>query len=213
MSGGLYEVVLTRLKEISFAGRLSFNFYNEPLLHPQLETYIGRAKEVLPEVKVHLYSNGTLLTKEKFDQLDSAGVDQYIITRHEMEMDRDFAFETTYAELAPAQKKRVVYKNYDEIKLFNRGGFLPHLGDKGLALHPCFLPSHMMIVTVDGHVLPCFEDFKEDKVFGNLRTHSIKEIWDQDSYAQFRKDLARGLRHLHGPCRDCNRSDVLPPFN
>ncbi len=213
MSEEVYDLILCRLKEISFSGRLSFNFYNEPLLHHRLEVFVRKTKDVLPEVKIHLYSNGTLLTKEKFDLLDAAGVDRFMVTRHEMEMNREYVFEKTFRHLSSSQVKKVVYKNFDEIKLFNRGGFLPHLGDQGLPLHPCFLPTHVMIITVDGQVLPCFEDFKEKKVFGNLRAHTIKEIWENETYVQFRKDLQRGLRHLHDPCRKCNRSDVLPPFD
>lgn len=212
MTRDLYETVLFRLNEISFAGRISFNFYNEPLLHPDLAYFCQRTKEVLPGTFLDVYTNGTLLTLKKFIELEAAGIDRFVITRHEMEMADDYTFEETFQSLSAAQKTKVIYRDFNAVTLFNRGGLLPHLG-KGLDLHPCHLPKHLIVITVNGNILPCFEDFKESKIFGNVLTESLPEIWHNSAYANFRKDLERGLRHLHSPCKGCNRSEVLPPFN
>jgi radical SAM protein with 4Fe4S-binding SPASM domain len=215
MSFALYELILNNLLEIDFGGRISYDFYNEPTLHPELERFVKRTKELLPKVKIHLYSNGTLLDSHKFHGLVTAGVDHFTITRHEMEFQdgKKYVFDETYKNLSDDLKKRVIYKTYQDLKLVNRGGLLKHIGAKGLALTPCHLPTHMLTVTVDGRILSCFEDYEEHLVFGDLKTQKLIDIWEKENYIQFRSDLKKGLRHLHRPCNECDRKQVLPPFN
>lgn len=211
METALYSKILDNLEEIQFQGRLSYHFYNEPLLHPNLTQYVELTKRRLPNVQLHLYSNGTLLTYQKFSQLRLAGVDKFIITRHmKDEKSPSYVFDSTYRGLSEGEKNSVVYRSFKEVQLFNRGGILKTLGSDGLPLHPCHLPSHMLTVTVDGRILSCFEDFHEHQVFGDLKTEKLVDIWRRDSYIQFRKHLKAGLRHLHEPCKNCNRNAVLP---
>ena len=180
MSRELYSRILENLAEISFAGRLSYDFYNEPLLHPDLPYFVEKTKQKLPGVEVHLYSNGTLLTEEKFHQLLNVGVDLFIITRHEEDMNKaHYAFDEVFSRMLPEQKAKVRYRNHTDLHLVNRGGLLTHLGAEGLPLHPCHLPSHMMTITVDGRILSCFEDFREEKVFGDLKSQKLIDIWQE----------------------------------
>ncbi len=214
MSGEFYQFVLQKFADISFTGRISLDFYNEPMLHPQLERLISLTREVLPSTQLHLYSNGTLLTQEKFVSLENLGVARFVITRHEADVDskKPYIFDETLKKLTKIQQDKLIYRDHTALRLFNRGGLLKHLGT-GLALHPCHLPSHMMTVTVDGRILSCFEDFNEELVFGDLKTQNLIDIWNSEKYVTFRKNLKRGLRHLHSPCRNCNRAEVLPPFD
>ena len=60
---------------------LILNGIGEPLLHPQLEAYIRRAKEQMPATGwVGFQSNGLLLTKEKASSLVAAGLDRICIS-------------------------------------------------------------------------------------------------------------------------------------
>lgn len=213
MSRELYLSIVEQLAGISFSGRISYDFYNEPLLHPDLLYFVEQTKIRLPDVSIHLYSNGTLLSEEKFKALSSAGIDLFVITRHEEDIGKDqYTFAKVFDQLTADQKLKVRYRDHTDLHLVNRGGILTHLGKDGLPLHPCHLPSHMLTITVDGRILSCFEDFREEQVFGDLKTQKLIDIWETPSYISFRKDLKRGLRHLHSPCRNCNRKEVLPPF-
>jgi radical SAM protein with 4Fe4S-binding SPASM domain len=213
MSLDLYTRILEQLVEMSFSGRISFDFYNEPLLHPKLEQLVGLTKKRLPSVKMHLYSNGTLLTVLKFRALLDAGIHSFVITRHEMDEERSFTFEKTLNELTADELQSVIYRKHSEIRLFNRGGSLPHLGTATLALSPCFIPSHLLTILVDGRVLGCFEDFKEELIMGDIKSEKLIDIWSNEKYTKLRRSLMRGLRHQHSPCRSCNRTQVLPPFH
>ena len=214
MSTELYSTVIAQLAAINFKGRISYDFYNEPLLHPKISEFVALTKQQLPECKIHLYSNGTLLSDKKFRELLVAGVDRFVITRHEEDIDSsNYLFEKTFALLSQEERSRVQYKKFTDLTLVNRGGLLRHIAAEGLPLHPCFIPSHMLTVLNDGRVLSCFEDFNEDLVFGDLKSEKLIDIWQKDSYKRFRGDLKKGLRHLYEPCKNCSRRESLPPFD
>lgn len=71
----------------------------------------------------------------------------------------------------------------------------------------------IITVTVSGNVLPCFEDYEEHLVMGSLRDKTLMEIWNSEKYLQFRKSLRFGQRHLHTPCKTCNRRESLQPLS
>lgn len=202
----LYTKLMQELKTLSFEGRVSYHFYNEPLLHPDFEGIVRQTREALPKAAIVLYTNGVLLSKERLEKLLALGVDEFLVTRHEE--DQDYAFEQTYRSLLPHIRKHVTYKDYRELNLTNRGGML-NFG-KGLSLAPCYIPSMIATVTVSGNVLPCFEDYEETLVMGNLGEQSLMEIWNSEKFSQFRKNLRLGQRHLYGPCKDCSRFESLP---
>lgn len=213
MNMPLFQLIIQRLVEVNFSGRISFHLYNEPLLHPKLKEFVEITKLYLPLAFIHLYSNGTLLTTAVFEGLQSAGVDKFIITRHEKDIeDSNYAFKQTWKALSERQKVQVEYEPFQKIHFVNRGGLLPHLGKNGLDLHPCHLPTHMLSITVDGRVLSCFEDFNENLVFGDLKKQTLSEIWNSMAYSDFRKKLKMGMRHKFKPCDGCNRREALPPF-
>jgi radical SAM protein with 4Fe4S-binding SPASM domain len=208
MSKELYYKIIADLKEIGFQGRISYDFYNEPTLCKNLVHFVEYTKQQLPKVRIVLYSNGTLLNDQLFNQLESAGVDRYIITKHE-EVE-DYIFETTYSLLSDQQKEKVMYKHNSEIEKYNRGGLLDHIGDKIKNLTPCYIPSWLISITNKGTVLPCFEDFFQELAMGDCNKQSLKDIWYSDKFVSFRKELKMGLRQKYGPCKDCNRLRVLP---
>lgn len=214
MSFELFQLVLDNLVEINFKGRISYDFYNEPLLHPQLERFVKETKLRLPQSPIHLYSNGTLLTEKKVHSLLDCGIDKFIITRHiQDETSEKYLFDQVFQTLSDDQKKKFNYRSHHDLQLVNRGGILKHLGENGLPLHPCHLPSHLLTITVDGRILSCFEDYNENLVFGDLKTEKLIDIWNRESYVLFRRSLKLGMRHLFEPCKNCNRKEVLPPFN
>ena len=50
----LYRRIIAQLSEIGFSGRLSFNFYNEPLLRKDFETLVAIARAALPFARLLL---------------------------------------------------------------------------------------------------------------------------------------------------------------
>lgn len=209
MSQEIFERVVSELKKISFAGRISFDFYNEPMLSSHLISFIRDARRELPMTSIELYSNGTMLTVDIYRELIKAGVSKFIITKHES-ADSNYIFDKTFALLSDDEKKILFYRLHTDIQKTNRGGLIKDIGsDVSTAFMPCHLPDQMLTITVKGNVVPCFEDFYQKNQMGNIMEESLMDIWTSAKYREFRSFLRRGLRHKFEACRTCSRLEVL----
>ena len=83
--------------------------------------------------------------------------------------------------------------------LHNWGGTLHQQSDVN---YPCYRPWLTFTVLWDGRVTLCCADFDGHTVLGDLNTHSIQDIWNNDAYRAVRRE------HLEsgGPdvCRSCD---------
>ena len=194
MPDKVFVTTVEQLADVGFAGRISYHLYNEPLLRKDLERLIGIVHTLLPEALQLLLSNGDFLTDERYDSLRRAGVDYFFVTRH-LPSGPDY----------PERPFQVVQRSGDLI-LTNRGGFLEELPPPpGEAPHtPCWAPSEMLIVSVTGDVLLCYEDAEREHVMGNvLKTH-IADIWNSERFREYRRRLEQGDRQVDAMCTRCS---------
>ncbi len=207
MSFQTFKNIISQLEDIKFNGVMSFSFYSEPTLNSNLSSFISFAKSKL-NIRVELYTNGTLLDCEKFIKLESAGVDVFIVTKHEHTP--NYLFDETWKHLQKDQKNKVKYRDYSEINLTNRGGILKNIESKvDTTFLKCLIPSKMLTITIQGNVIPCFEDFFQYNQMGNINQLHLRDIWESEKYLKFREELNQGLRHLYKACDGCNRLEVL----
>jgi radical SAM protein with 4Fe4S-binding SPASM domain len=208
ISDELFLTILTQLRELDFKGKISFSFYNEPLLNKHLDSYVKLTKKYLPFSFIEIYTNGSLLTKQKIEDLLLSGVDLFTITRHEDVIGTKL--EEILESLSKMEAEKIKYRKYNEINLTNRGGILNHLvNDKKTTFLPCKIPEKVVSITLLGNVLPCFEDFFQKNIMGNVQDQHIKEIWNSKKYLEFRNNLKYGLRHKYETCANCSRLEVL----
>lgn len=209
MKRELFLELMKQLQKLDYRGRICYHFYNEPMTSPQLSEFVRISKQFVPMSRSELYSNGTLLTLEKFEELEQAGMDKFSITRHEGT--KVFAFEKTWSALNDEQKKKVKYSDHQDLILSSRGG-LVETGVDGVVPPlklPCFVPSLTVIVTVHGNVVTCYEDYLQKTVMGNIQKDSIDKIWNSPSYQHLRKALKEGRRSEFEVCKDCNNRLVI----
>jgi MoaA/NifB/PqqE/SkfB family radical SAM enzyme len=84
--------------------------------------------------------------------------------------------------------------------LHNWAGTLNHESDVNF---PCYRPWLTFTVLWDGRVSLCCADFDGRTVLGDLRTQSIKEVWNSEPYRKVRRD------HLdHGGPDICQSCDL-----
>jgi len=189
MSDALFQRVIGMLAEIAFSGRLSFHFFNEPLLHPRLEELVAFARAALPLTHMVLYTNGDLLDDRRHQALLTAGIDLFLVTRHGWDdfPDRPFQF----------------VQHPDNFALSGRGGTIAGL-ERPLEL-ACFGPSEMMIVTLNGDVVLCHEDANRQYVMGSLASQDLATVWHSQAFVTARHALEDGKRG-DGPeiCRHCD---------
>jgi radical SAM protein with 4Fe4S-binding SPASM domain len=69
----------------------------------------------------------------------------------------------------------------------------------------CSFLWYSLTVLWDGHVTPCPQDFFQEFVLGDLRTQSIREIWDGKPLVGLRDSLAREDWQNIRPCNTCDR--------
>lgn len=68
----------------------------------------------------------------------------------------------------------------------------------------CMMPFIHMYLNTDGNVLPCCTA-QYGLPLGNVRTHTIKEIWNNESYKEIRKKIVNGEQIPH--CKNCYLHD------
>ena len=209
MSDEVFDTLLGQLKDINYSKNIGLHFYGEPLLSPNLERRIAGFRKELPAVKILVYSNGTLLTEAKLKSLVTAGLSKIIVTKHSDSYDKHFAFDQVFEDLGEELKSFVKYQPYTNIKLTNRGGAVKIEGAKAVPDAPCYIPTSMLVVTLKGNVLPCFEDYFQKYEMGNIMQSDVMKIWQSEKYKNFRRDLKLGLRSKYEICKVCNRTEVL----
>lgn len=67
----------------------------------------------------------------------------------------------------------------------------------------CWKLWHANVITWDGLVVPCCFDKDAAHRLGNLNMQSIKEIWRNDNYKQFRKELMTSRKNID-ICANCS---------
>lgn len=199
MSDQVFERLLNELKQINFTGRISYHFYNEPLLRRDLERLIERASARLPDVHQVLFTNGDLLTDERYASLRQAGAKYIVITSHD---------NTPHPE-RPFQ----IVQFSGNLELTNRGGIMTHLPKVTAEIlrKPCYAPSEMLIVTVTGDIVLCYEDAKRQHVMGNILENSLEEIWFSEKFVRVRDSLSQGQRtEASSMCQECtNQAHII----
>lgn len=77
----IFEKIMKELAEINYSGGLAFHQYNEPLLeYEHLCKCIEVAKKYNKNIRLELYTNGDLLTKQKLRELRQLGIDRLVVT-------------------------------------------------------------------------------------------------------------------------------------
>ncbi|MFM6929762.1 MAG: radical SAM/SPASM domain-containing protein [Bdellovibrio sp.] len=204
MTESLFRQILGELKQLNYQGRISYHFYNEPLLSPDLDKFVLLTKEYLPQCRIEIFTNGTLLNEARLLDLITRGVDKFTVTKHHST--KEYPFEDLLKTLSPEVRDKIKFQHYKDLILTSRGGLLGigYKEEKPPLNLPCFIPSMVLIVTVNGNVVPCYEDYNEENFMGNLKDKSLMEIWHSDKYRQFRKDLQQRKRDAYPVCRSCN---------
>jgi cyclic pyranopterin phosphate synthase len=200
ISNAVFDRLLVEAGRLGFRGRFSFHLYNEPLLHPSLAALIRRASASLREATLVIYTNGDRLTDARYTELAEAGTHHFVVTTHS-------------GRPQPARERQTVQEPA-RLQLTNRGGALQHLAPPSEATRsrPCYAPSEMLIVTIDGDVLLCYEDAFRGCVMGNILRSPLDEIWFAKHFSNLRSLLAQGRRtEAAGICSACsNLAHTVP---
>lgn len=206
MKEELFKNIVDQLADIHYSGRFSVFSNNEPLLDDRIVELNRYAREKLPNAVMHMFTNGTLLTLDKFialtDILDELIIDNY---QQELKLIKPCVQIQEYCKDHPElpQKVTIVLRKPQEI-LTSRGGTAPNRkkiaeygGDR------CALPFKQMIVRPDGKVSLCCNDAIGKYTLGDLNKEKLLDIWFGARFQKVRQCLYEG-RENWGDCKHCD---------
>jgi cyclic pyranopterin phosphate synthase len=188
MANEVFERLMAELSRLDFHGLVAFHFLSEPLLRLDLHKLVRMVRNRVAGAIPILYTNGTLLTEHRYNVLVEAGIARFVVTDHR-------------GDGLPERQWQMLLKPAD-LLITNRGGEV----SPGECLDvPCFVPSEMLFVSVEGNVFLCYEDARQQTLFGNIMRIPLDKIWESEEYKQLRSILREGRRR-DGPasCRSCN---------
>lgn len=191
----LFQKIVDELAGLNYTGKIALFSNNEPLLDERIIDFYKYGRSMLPNAYFFMFTNGTLLTLEKFIELipylDELVIDNY---NQELKLIPNSRAIKQYCESHEYLKDKVtiVLRKPNEI-LSTRGGDAPNR--KQMISYPdatCVLPFKQMIVRPDGKVSLCCNDPLGKNTLGDLAEESILEVWYGKKYGQVRKALLIG---------------------
>lgn len=201
MEEDIFNKIIDELAEIKFSGRISPQFYGEPLLDKRLIRFMEYARKKLPKAKLVLISNGDYLTVECFNRLLDVGINDFLITQHGETMTTNIKNLFTYLKKYPTHEKKVKYLHFEEnTPLFNRGGSVKPKVQ--LNFPRCSYPGNPVVIDYAGDVVLCCNDYLKNVVFGNVKTKKLIDIWFSKRYSSMRKQL-RNMEFSLPICKKC----------
>lgn len=196
---GLWHKFLSELHELNYAGQVGLAMHNEPGLVPDFVKRIRQVKAYAPHALVILFSNGDFY--KEIESWVNAGVTRIFITEH--------------PPMRQEWRDRImpIAKKYPSIVLVSQ---LPvesihdHAGNAGNKVFktdwkacPQASPTMLLGVTIQhtGKAVVCCWDYHGEVVVGDLRTQTMKQIWESHKFVGLRKLLAQG----YAPTPLCER--------
>lgn len=206
MSRELFERIVYQLEEIGYSGRFTTYSNNEPLMDERIVEFNQFARKHLPNARMHMFTNGTLLTLDKFvaltDVLDELIIDNY---HQQLKLIKPCEQIKEYCEEHPELKKKVTIslRKPQEI-LTSRGGTAPNRKELvEYGKDRCVLPFKQMIIRPDGKISLCCNDALGRFTLGDTNKEKLLDIWYGPRFQMVRKCLYGG-RENWGNCKNCD---------
>lgn len=210
MSEELFRKIIADLKKINYDKTLMLLANNEILLDKNILQRLEYARKELPNCHMKMFTNGKLLTIEKFKHiLDNNLVDEMIINN----------YNSTRKLTPPIQKIYDKYKNkeintkvtinirYANEVLSNRANSSPNKTGQKIMTDYCALPYTDININPDGTLLLCCCDATEKTNLGNVKDTDLLTLFNSKRYVNVRKKLKNG-RQNNEFCKYCDFNDV-----
>jgi radical SAM protein with 4Fe4S-binding SPASM domain len=201
MEEGVFNKIIDELAEIKFTGRISPQFFGEPLLDKRLVRFMEYARKKLPRATLVVISNGDYLTVELFNKLLEVGVNRFLLTQHDETMPINMRQLFSYLHRFPEHKIKVNLLHFNEnTPLFNRGGTVKPKVE--INFPRCSYPGNPLVIDYAGDVVLCCNDYLKNVVFGNVKFQKLTDIWFSSKYKGMRKQL-RNMELSLPICKSC----------
>ena len=219
-----YSALINDLQKIEYKGRISFSGFCEPLLTKNLHEYIAIARSRISDITIEVVSNGDPLLgkngKNKLKNLFESGLNNIRISLYDGPEQRPY-FEKMKKNLELNDGQFIIRNRYLKpdksygMTISNRAGSV-NLKNEVFELkplseplkQPCYDPFYKVLIDYDGSVLMCSNDWKKERIMGNIFQDSLINIWTNNLFLQTRKKLINCDRN-HRPCNVCDVEGIL----
>jgi radical SAM protein with 4Fe4S-binding SPASM domain len=206
MTESLFQKIIGDLAEMDFDGNVSYHFYGEPMLDRRLLGFVEYTVRHLPRCRPLIYSNGDFLTLDIFREYVKWGRTTFCITQHDNRMPP--TLQAILSEASAEEQGHIEVRFANEIQMMNRSGLIKTMDVPREPLEiPCDAPLATMVITMNGNVVLCCNDYLETQVIGNVRTYSLQQVWCSEPFERFRSALSNGDRTASKLCVSC---DAIP---
>ena len=213
MDEGLFDKIINNLAQLKYDGSLALYSNNEPFLDDRLLSFAKKARHELPNAYIHITTNGTLLTPDKFKAiipfLNHMHINSYGdgIKKH-----KNALLINEYCNDNLNLRKKVSFYETD-IKAVrtSRGGQAPNKPETKLIPVSCHLPWVQMIVRPTGEVSLCCNDGLGKYTLGNAEFQTLEEIWQSQAYIGVRRSLMGSRMNLE-LCKHCDSMQHTIPL-
>jgi len=194
--------LLGQLVRMGFQGPVCLQHYNEPLLDPRIAELGRYAKGLKQFHHVFMCTSGDFIDEKRAADLDGA-FDELQISLY---MNADVARRRTDYLKALFKKTLLSFTGGVHIPTHFSPSF-PVLGfADAYRNRPCTLPQKRLIINHRGECLLCCDDLVGNFGLGNIRDHSLEELWFGERHQQIIRDLeVAGGRNKHPYCASCPR--------
>lgn len=205
MDEKLFHRIIDELGEMGYKGRLALHSNNEPFLDTRIVEFARYAKEHVPHAYIYMFTNGTLLTLEKFcaiiPYLNKLIIDHY---DDNLQLSENMEEINRYCQehLDIDRKVEIHLRKKNEV-LNTRGGQSPNNDRRETLRMSCILPYKQMVIRPDGKISLCCNDPYGRNTMADLNKMTLKEAWYSERYKKVRKELRKGRSRVN-LCRYCD---------
>jgi MoaA/NifB/PqqE/SkfB family radical SAM enzyme len=193
MSEELFRKIVDELAALHFTQPVSLYSNNEPFLDARIFDFAEYAKSKLPDARIVIFTNGTLLNVEKYERImrhiDLLVIDNYCTDYKLRPNVEEIA---RYIEDKPNLAHRTEIKiRYENEILTTRGGQAPNANAKPKSPIPvgCLLPTRQMIIRPDGALSLCCNDALGTVTVGNVETDGLAGAWNSETARKIRREV------------------------
>ena len=224
MTPELVEDIAAELACADYRGIINLFASNEPLLDPRIEAFCRRLARAAPRAEICLFTNGRLLTPERYFALFEAGLDLLVINHYDDRLQPDARLTACLDHIARsphplrrhALRRTLVRLRHENAVLSSRAGQAPNRPEAASMTtwhaHGCFRPFEQMVIRADGAVSLCCNDALGAVTLGRVDRDGIAGVWQNPAYAALRAGLRREGRQSQPLCATCD-ADTGPLTN
>ena len=208
METSLFHKIIDELGELDYNGRLALHSNNEPFLDDRIIDFAKYAREHVPHAFLYMYTNGTLLTIEKFNAIIPY-LDRMVIDNYDDELrlhDNVKKIHLMCRRNGRLDRKVEIHVRKINEVLNTRGGQSPNNNKRRTYSMSCILPFKQMVIRPDGKTSLCCNDPYGKYSLANLNELNIKDAWYSEPYQKIRSQIRKG-RSCIDLCRYC---DTMP---